>query len=179
MSGEGVRFPDGFRLETLRRAHPRRKFRSGQDQVDVWLAARALEHQDKHLSVTRVLLDGSGAVAGYYTLATGQVDFSELPAEVIRQLPRRQLPVAVLAWLAVDQGFQGRGLGRLLLAQALRDGHDAGRTFAFIAVILDCADDMAKAFYQRYDFRELPGHPYRLFLSAQQLDAMMEGGPRP
>jgi GNAT superfamily N-acetyltransferase len=176
MSGGRVRFPEGFRREALQREHPRRKFRSGQGQVDDWLAARALQHQEKHLSVTRVLLDGSGALAGYYTLATGQVDFSELPAEVIRRLPRRQLPVAVLAWLGVDQHFQGRGRGRLLLAQALRDCYDAGRTFAFIAVILDCIDDAAKAFYERFDFRELPGHPYRLFLSAQQLDAMMERG---
>ena len=176
MSGEGVRFPEGFRLETLRREHPRRKFRSGQSQVDDWLATKAFQHQEKHLSVTRVLLGDVGALAGYYTLATGQVDFSELPADIIRRLPRRQLPVAVLAWLGVDQGFQGRGLGGLLLAQALRDCYDAGRTFSFIAVILDCLDDAAKAFYQRFDFQELPGHPYRLFLSAGQLDAMMERG---
>jgi GNAT superfamily N-acetyltransferase len=177
MTGEGVRFPEGFRLEMLRREHPRKAFRSGQTQVDDWLAPWAFQHQDKHLSATRVLLDGSGPLAGYYTLATGQVDFSELPPEVVRKLPRRQLPVAVLAWLGVDQRFQGRGLGRLLLAQALRDCHNAGRTFAFIAVILDCVDDAAKAFYQRYDFQELPGHPYRLFLSTQQLDAMMAGDP--
>ncbi len=176
MSGDGVRFPEGFRLETLRREHPRPKFRSGQRQVDDWLATKALQHQEKRLSVTRVLLDGVGGLAGYYTLATGQVDFSELPADVVRRLPRRQLPVAVLAWLGVDQGFQGRGLGGLLLAQALRDCHDAGKTFSFIAVILDCVDDAAKAFYQRYDFQELPGHPYRLFLSAAQLDVLMERG---
>ncbi len=176
MSGDGVQFPPGFHVETLRREHPRRKFQSGQSQVDEWLATRALQHQDKHLSVTRVLADSEGTLAGYYTLATGQVDFSELPAEVIRRLPRRVLPVAVLAWLGVDQRFQGQGLGRLLLAQALRDCYDAGRTFAFIAVILDCVDDAAKAFYQRFDFRELPGHPYRLFLSAQQLDALMKRG---
>jgi hypothetical protein len=34
------------------------------------------------LSVTRVLIDGVGALAGYYTLATGQVDFGDLPAEL-------------------------------------------------------------------------------------------------
>jgi len=168
-----VRFPDGFRVETLRRDHPRKKFRSGQGLVDDWLATKALQHQEKHLSVTRVLLDDGSAVAGYYTLATGQVDFSDLPAEIVRRLPRRQLPVAILAWLGVDVGMQGRGLGRLLLARALRDCHDAGQTFAFIAVILDCVDDAAKAFYQRYDFQELPGHPYRLFLGARQLDTMM------
>ncbi len=124
-----------------------------------------MQHQEKHLSVTRVLLGDSGTVAGYYTLAIGQVDFSDLPAETVRRLPRRQLPVAILAWLGVHEEFQGRGLGRLLLARALRECHDAGQTFAFIAVVLDCIDDTAKAFYQRFDFREVPGHPYRLFLT--------------
>src|SRR5205085_4713564 len=105
----------------------------------------------KHLSVTKVLLDESGSIAGYYTLATGQVDFTDLPAEVARQLPRRLLPVAVLAWLGVSRDRQGHGLGRLLLAQALRDCYEAGKTFAFIAVILDCLNDAAKAFYRRWD----------------------------
>jgi GNAT superfamily N-acetyltransferase len=169
----GVPFPDGFRLERLDRAHPRKSFRSGADEVDDWLAKNALQNQDKHLSTTRVLLDEAGSLAGYYTLATGQVDFSDLPADEARKLPKRLLPVAILAWLGVSTSHQGRGLGRLLLAQALRDCHEAGRTFAFIAVILDCINDAAKAFYQKFDFQELPGHPYRLFLSAKRLEAMM------
>jgi GNAT superfamily N-acetyltransferase len=169
----GVRLPDGFRLERLRRDHPRKHFRSGEAAVDDWLAARALQSQEKHLSVTKVLLDEAGAVAGYYTLATGQADFAVLPAELTGRLPRRLLPVAVLAWLGVSAGRQGQGLGRFLLAQALRDCNEAGKTFAFIAVILDCINDNAKAFYRHWDFEELPGHPYRLFLSAKRLDAMM------
>lgn len=56
----------------------------------------------------------------------------------------------------------------------MRDCHEAGKTFAFIAVILDCINDAAKTFYQHWDFEELPGHPYRLFLSAKRLEAMME-----
>jgi hypothetical protein len=47
------------------------------------------------------------------------------------------------------------------------------QTFAFMAMILDCVDDEAKAFYQHYDFQELSGHPYRLFLTTKQLQAMM------
>jgi GNAT superfamily N-acetyltransferase len=168
-----VRFPAGFRLERLRRGHPRKQFQCGNDEVDDWLATKALQHQEKHLSVTRVLLDESGNIAGYYTLATGQVDFSDLPAELTRKLPRRTLPVALLAWLGVSASRQGEGLGQRLLARALRDCHEAGQTFAFVAVLLDCVNDSAKAFYQRYDFQELPGHPYRLFLGSKLLDAMM------
>lgn len=169
----GVRLPPGLRLESLRREHPRRRFHSGRQQVDQWLASKALQHQEKHLSVTKALVDDPGAIVGYCTLATGQVDFGDLPIEAVKQLPHRALPVAVLAWLGVDAQRQGHGLESLLLAQALRDCWEAGKTFAFVAVILDCIDNDAKRSYEHWDFRELPGHPYRLFLSVKQLKAMM------
>jgi len=170
----GVGFPAEYRLERLRREHQRKRFRSGEDAVDQWLAARALQHQEKQLSVTKVLVDTSGRIAGYFTLATGQIDFSDLPAEIARRLPRRMLPVAVLAWLGVSVEHQRQGLGKRLLAQALRDCYEAGQTFAFVAVILDCLNDTARTFYRQWGFEELPGQPYKLFLSATQLDALMK-----
>lgn len=172
MSG-GV-WPDGFLLQPLERSHRRRDFDCGQEQVTDWLRTKALQNQVKHLSATTVLLDPAGAIAGYYTLASGQVDFGDLPLELVRNLPRRALPVAVLAWLGINQAHQKQGLGKLLLAQALRDCYDAGQTFAFIAVIVDCLTDAAKAFYKQWDFAELPGHSYRLVLSWKLLAAMME-----
>jgi GNAT superfamily N-acetyltransferase len=168
-------FPEGYRLERLARHHPRKTFASGQDQVDNWLKSKALQNQEKHLSATKVLIAPTGTLAGYFTLATGEVDFGELPSAMAKKLPRRRLPVAVLAWLGVATDQQGKGLGRLLLAHALRDCHEAGQIFAFVAVIVDCVDDGAKVFYQRFDFAELPGHPYRLYLSAADLEAMMQG----
>lgn len=171
----GVALPQGLSLQPLKRSHPRRQFDCGQSEVNDWLQTKALQHQDKRLSVTKALLDEHGAIAGFYTLATGQVDFGDLPAELARKLPRRALPVAILAWLGVSVAYQGQTLGSLLLAQALRDCHEAGQTLAFVAVILDCVDDRAKAFYQRWDFAELPGNPYRLFLSSQTLALMMTG----
>jgi ribosomal protein S18 acetylase RimI-like enzyme len=170
----GVRFPEGFRLERLNKSHARSQFHCGVQEVEDWLASKALQQQEKHLSATKVLLDAGGAIAGYYTLASGQIDFSGLPQEITKRLPKRMLPVAVLAWLGVATAHQGRGIGNLLLAQALRDCHEAGQTFAFVAVILDCLNDAAKAFYQKWEFRELPGHPYRLFLSTVQLHAMID-----
>jgi GNAT superfamily N-acetyltransferase len=170
----GVRFPGGFRLERLRRGRLRKPFQCGEQPLDDWLATKALPHQDKHLSVTKVLFDESGTIAGYYTLATAQVEFGDLPADVTKRLPRRMLPVVVLAQLGVSAARQGKGLGQLLLAQALRDCYEAGQTFAFVAAILDCIDDSAKAFYAKWDFVELPGHPYRLFLSARRLEALMQ-----
>ncbi len=170
----GVKLPEGFGWQRLQRDHPRKQFSSGQSEVDDWLRTKAWQHQKKHLSVTKVLIDQVGQIAGYYTLATGQVDFGDLPDDVTKRLPRRLLPVALLAWLGVSSAYQSQGLGRLLLAQALRDCYEAGGTFPFVAVILDCLTDRARSFYKRWDFEELPGQPYRLFVSYQQLEAMMK-----
>lgn len=89
--------------------------------MDDWIAARALQNQAEHLSTSKVLIDQMGHVAGYYTLAIGQVDFGDLPPDLARCVPRPRLPGAVLAWPGVSERRQGQGLGRLLLAQALRD----------------------------------------------------------
>ena len=86
-----VQIPSGFRFERLHRDHPRKSFRSGQDPVDDWLASKALQNQEKHLSVTKLLIERSSEIVGYYTLATGQVDFGDLPAEITKRLPRRML----------------------------------------------------------------------------------------
>lgn len=169
-----IEFPAGFELQRLQREHPRRRFRSGQLKVDEWLATKALQHQSKRLSVTKVLLDDRNSIVGYYTLASGQVDCNDLPPDIARHLPRRLLPVAILAWMGVAEDRQRAGLGGRLLAQALRDCFEAAATFPFVAVILDCIDDRAKSFYQQWGFVELPGNPYRLFLSAKLLDALME-----
>ena len=169
----GVVLPPGWRVEPLAKSHDRKKFHSGQPDVDHWFRATAFQSQRKKLTVTKVLLDDTDDVIGYYTLATSQVDFSDLPNDLTDKLPRRMLPVAVLAWLGIDHRCQGQGIGTRLLAAALRDCYAASQTFAFIAVILDCVDESAKAFYQRFDFRELPGYPMRLFLSAALLEKMI------
>jgi GNAT superfamily N-acetyltransferase len=142
--------------------------------VDDWLATRALQNQERRLSVTKTLIDAAEGIAGYYSLATGQVDFGDLPTDLARYLPRRTLPVAILAWLAVSKTHQGQGLGRLLLARSLLDCHEASKTFALIAVILDCINDESRSFHQKWDFQSLPGSPYRLYLSAKQLGAMIQ-----
>ena len=169
-----IELPPGMRIERLGRQHSRGAFRCGEPRVNDWLATRALQHQEKNLSVTKVLLDAEREIAGYYTLATSQIDFGDLPPDVRKALPRRALPIAVLAWFGISENHQGKGLGTRLFANALRDCWQAGKTFAFVAIIFDCLSDSAKRFYQQWDFAELPGNPQRLYLTPRILDALME-----
>jgi GNAT superfamily N-acetyltransferase len=134
----------------------------------------ARQSQAKYISSTQVLVDTTSlAVAGFYTLAMGQIPFGDLPPETLKKLPRRELPVAVLAWLGVDKGFQKKGLGQLLMASALQDCWHGGVIFPFIAVVVDAIDEETKAFYLKWGFREFAQKPLRLFLSVSQLQEMV------
>ncbi len=171
----GPRFPEGWSIEVLDKSHQRAKFQSGNGEVDDWLKKSALQSQKKHLTTSKVLLDEDRKIAGYYSLAFSQIDFSDLPLDLAKKLPRRQLPVSVLAWLGVGRSFQGRGIGGRLLATALVDCYEASHTFAFIAVILDCVDEQAKRFYRQFDFEQLPGYPMRLYLPFKSLEDLATG----
>lgn len=116
----GIAFPRDFRLEPLEKTHPRCQINCGQGDVNDWLRTKTVQHQEKRLFATGVLLDESVAIAGFYTLATGQVDFGDLPSELVHRLPRRALPVAVIAWLGVSQVYQGRKLGDRISAIVTR-----------------------------------------------------------
>ena len=146
--------------------------------MDRWLNKSARQAQEKRLSVTRVLLKEPNAIVGYYTLAMGQVNFDKLPHSYARKLPSTLLPIITLAWLGVDERYQGNGFGGRILAQALADCYTTGQTMPFVAVLLDCLNQGAKSFYRHYDFQELPGHPMNLMLPWSLLAAMMEGASR-
>lgn len=168
-----IRLQPGTELAPLASRHPRKSFHSGQTQVDDWLQTKALQQQEKHLSVTKVLVGSAGEILAYYTIAPGQVDCADFPAEFTRRLPRRPLPVAILAWLGVSSRYHGQGLGTRILAYALRHCYEAEKAFPFVAVVIDCVDDTAKLFFQKFDFLEIPGNPYRLYLSVAQLQALL------
>lgn len=60
------------------------------------------------------------AVRGYFTLATASVPRAVFPRKYVRGLPPDELPLILLARLAVDRRFAGRGLGHALISEAFR-----------------------------------------------------------
>ena len=71
------------------------------------------------------------------------------------------MPATLLGRLAVDLRQQGKGYGRLLLADAL---YRATRSeIASFAVIVDAKDEKARRFYERESFLPFPDQPMKLF----------------
>jgi len=126
--------------------------------------------QDVKRDLARVFVasptDDSGSLAGFFTLSAGSVNCSDLPEKLAHKLPRYPVPVALIGRLAVDQAFQGKGLGSILLADACQKVRRARNTLAVVGIIVDAKDDSAAAFYRHFGFMDLLGKPGRLLLPA-------------
>ena len=144
-------------------AHDRDSFRSGVAALDRYLREQVSQDMRRRVAACFVALTGEQRIAGYYTLATASVPLADLPAAWQRKLPRyAAVPAIRMGRLAVDTGFQGKGLGGVLLVNALRRA--AGSEIAAAALIVDAKNDQAAAFYRRFGFTPLADLPLTLFL---------------
>jgi ribosomal protein S18 acetylase RimI-like enzyme len=152
-----------FSIEPLSASHDRPAFNSGNEALDRYLHAQAGQDIRRRIANCFIATPDSIVVAGYYTLAAASIPLLELPEAEKKQLPRYSvLPAALIGRLAVDRRFQGRGLGGVLLFDALKRATLAEP--AIFAMIVDAKDDDAAAFYNRYGFRSFASRPMSLFL---------------
>ncbi|MFZ4503918.1 MAG: GNAT family N-acetyltransferase [Methylovulum sp.] len=108
--------------------------------------------------------DDSDHLAGFFTLSAGSVNCSDLPESLARKLPQYPIPVALIGRLAVDQAFQGKGLGSILLADACLKVKQASDSLAVVGIVVDAKDATAAAFYRHFGFIALPGKSDRFLL---------------
>ena len=153
--------PD-LRLERLGPQHLLDEFESGNAELDTWLKRHALAAQQMDSARTFVLVEG-GRVLGYFSLTMGSVLRAAAPGKLVRGLPSYPVGMVLLARLAVDKMSQGRGLGSLLLAEALRKAAAAGEAAAARLVVVDAIDERAARFYARHGFLPAPEHALRLY----------------
>ena len=79
------------------------------------------------------------------------------------------IPVALVARLAVDVEFHGRGIGALLLRDALTRVLAAAEQVAIRAVVVHAMSDQAAAFYVRFGFKPLADEPRTLMITLVEL----------
>ena len=120
-------------------------FDSGVPVLDEWLKRRARANQAGGASRTYVVCDTDRVVA-YYALASGAVEIATATSRIRRNMPD-PIPVAVLGRLAIERGYQGRGLGRALMKDALRRVSQAADIIGIRGIVVHAISPDAKAFY--------------------------------
>jgi len=161
-------------LEILSPEHGVSEFDCGKEELNAFLGEHALAKQRAMLSRTYVHAP-AGKVLAYYTLAHTVVTPDEAPKKMARGMPR-SIPALLLARLAVDKDHHGKGWGRSLLMDALRNVWmvmDSGAAPVRLFLV-DAMDEEAKSFYNRFDMTPSALNPMRLFLSYKTLRGLFE-----
>ena len=147
----------------LTEAHDLELFQSGTDSRDQWLRRRARANQVSGASRTYVVAL-EGRAVGYYCLSSGGLDLADAPGSIRRNMPD-PIPVAVLGRLAVDQRWQGKGLGAALLQDAALRAAQAAAILGVRGLLVHAISEEAKGFYEHYGFAASPNNPMTLVLS--------------
>jgi len=158
-------------IERLDRSHQRDQFCCGQESLDRFMQLLVSQYERRRLGRTFVTVrPGEKRVRGCYTLASGSVLFQHLPVELGKRLPKHPVPVVLLARLAVDQTAQGVGLGKLLLADALRRCVTLSSELGIHAVEVQTVDNKARGFYQKFGFASLQDDERHLYLPIKTIE---------
>lgn len=153
-----------FRIEPLSGDHDLSRFVSGSDALDRYFQTQASQDMRRRIATCFVAVGrDDNETVGYYTLSATSVTLCALPPEIVKKLPRYPVVPAVLfGRLAVARSFQGRGLGGVLVADALK--RMARAEFGVFALVVDSKDEPAQRFYEHHGFTLLPTLGRRLCL---------------
>lgn len=160
-----------MRIIPLDGSHDRRGFDCDRRELNAWLQQVARQHQEKGLSKTFVAIreDQPARICGYFALTLAELENHHLPEAWRKKFPRR-IPGVRLGRLAVDVVFQGKGLGELLLVDALTRARRIHVEAGGIGLFVDAVDERAAAYYRCFGFEPSPDSPLLLFLSAAAMD---------
>ncbi len=154
-----------WRLARIDPRHAREGFDCGQPSLNDFLRTLVNQYERRNLGRTYVATEGEDQqVLGYDTLSSGSVSFDVLPAKQAKKLPRHEVPVILLARLAVDQRAQGKGLGGHRLGDAIRRSLDLSESLGIHAIVVDAIDESARSFYRKFGFIPLLDDELHLFL---------------
>lgn len=147
--------------------HDRLGFKSGEEELDVFIQKYAARHQAAGISKTMVLPDiGGQSICAFYTLTHTEIQRTTLPQNIAKRLPIYPIPVLLIAQLAVHSDLQGGGMGKITLIRALQHCVQIHAYLPSFAIVVDALNESVKSFYEQYGFEVLDkqGQRVRLYL---------------
>jgi GNAT superfamily N-acetyltransferase len=154
-------------------------FDCGDEPLNNYLKRHAWTNQEKiSIGVSYVAVDEGAprVVLGYFTLAMASVPREAFPKKYVRGPPPYDLPLILLARLAVERRFAGRGVGHALISEALRIGLRVADEVGCRCIVTDAYRERV-GWYSRYGFVPIEGAaasgPQRMFLDLRTVRAAL------
>lgn len=159
-----------YTIEPLGKHHDRAAFSCGVEILDRYFKQQAGQESRRHVANCFVgVHQEAKTVGGYYTLSATSIVFDSLPDGFRKKLPRYpEVPAALLGRLAVDLHHRGRGLGEILLLDAMRQTLHSG--LAAAVLVVDPKDDNSAKFYYHYGFLDIGPGRSRLYMPVSEIE---------
>lgn len=156
-------------ISILQKGHVERNFDCDNHALNDFFKKYAWQSQASNVSRTYVLSDGGEGLIGYYSLVYGSISPQDVAERIKKGTGSYPLPIILIARLAIDKLFQGKGFGKALLKDALIRCLQASEIAGLRAVVVKAKDDRAKVFYEKFGFESSPFDEFHLFLLMKDL----------
>jgi GNAT superfamily N-acetyltransferase len=145
----------------LTQDHDTSQFSSGNEALDSWLDRIALQAGFSQTSRTFVVCDSADSkkVIGYYSIASASLATADALDRIKAGSGRAPIPSVILARLAVDSNWQGRGLGAALVFDAVKRIARLQNELGIRAIVVQAIDEDAKSFYEKLGFKSAKFNP--------------------
>jgi len=163
-----------FGIEKLARDHDLDPFDCGQEALNRFLKRFAYTSQQANASQTYVGL-AADQIIGYYTLVVAEISHSVEPERVRKALARHQIPLMLLARMAVARQWQGRCVGAGLLKDAMLRTLQAAEIAGIRALAAHAKDGEAQNFYVHFGFLPSPTDPLHLHVLIKDIRKAVGG----
>lgn len=148
-------------IQKLSRSHPRSSFDCGNNELNFYFREIVSQDVRNLLAQCFVAVDSeSKEVVGFYTLTVHSVDVADVPE--LKRGRYKSLPFVLLGRLGVDVSAQNKGIGSLLVLDAIN--RTSENELNPMGIFVGLKHVGLKNFYQKFNFRTMGDKSKTMFL---------------
>jgi predicted N-acetyltransferase YhbS len=161
--------------EPLDPGHRVNGFDCGVGSLDLWIARHARAAAGAGSAKTYVVTDvEQNRVVGYHALTVASIDPTDATSRARKGMARHPMPAVLLARLAVDVSVQRKGIGALLLRDAMIRTVAVSEEAGVRLMLVHALSDSAREFYLRFGFESSPTDAMNLQMIIKDIRASFE-----
>ena len=152
-----------------KKRHDRKGFDCGVKALNNYLQMMANQQSNRDNSRTFVLEDdnNSTVIIGYYTLTMIPINLTSLSSN-LQKKHQNANSAGLIARLAIDKKYRGKGFGEWLLVDALIKLLNASDSVAFPLIVVD-AKEGASDFYKKFGFISFFDEENKMFMTVDSV----------